>query len=76
MYKFTVKYVDVDNDYKEITERGLLIAEKYAAAVEQLVEYYGEDEIVSFSIEYVADHSVIIVSTEEAINDIVEGNCW
>lgn len=76
MYKFVVKYVDTDDNYKEITERGLLIAEKYTEAVEQLIEYFGEDEIVSFSIEYVTDHSVIVVSTEEAINDIVEGNFW
>lgn len=76
MYKFVVKYADTDDNYKEITERGLLIAEKYTEAVEQLIEYFGEDEIVSFSIEYVTDHSVIVVSTEEAINDIVEGNFW
>lgn len=76
MYKFIVKYVDIDNDYKEITERGFLIAEKYAAAVEQLVEYFGEDDIVSFSIEYVTDHSVIIIPTEEMITEVMEGNCW
>ena len=75
MYKFIVKYVDIDNDYKEITERGFLIAEKYAGAVEQLVEYFGEDDIVSFSIEYVTDHSVIIIPTEEMITEVMEGNC-
>ena len=50
MYYYTVNYIDEDNPHAS-DESGVISATSYKEAVERLTEYYGENCIVSMTLE-------------------------
>ena len=48
MYYYTINYINEDNPYDE---SGVISATSYKEAVERLTEYYGENYIVSMTLE-------------------------
>lgn len=50
MYFYTVKFIDEDRPYA-MDESGVISATSYQEAVERLTEYYGENDIVSMTLE-------------------------
>ena len=65
MLYFSVKfYTDGCNTSKE---NGYVCGDSYAAAARNLSDCYGENDIISITIKYVADRPLVILPSEEAI---------
>lgn len=62
-YKYSMTYYD-EYENVERKEDGIIIGNTYAAAVENLTKYYGDDAIVEFSITQI-NMSENILSEEE-----------
>ena len=45
LFKYKIDYCSPDEDYKEQVLNGVTWAESFSAAMRNLEEYYGEDEI-------------------------------
>ena len=81
IYYYKIKmYVEDINEFEE--EDGYTFGTNYADALEKLIEYYGENEIENFTLEYIGDRPIIILPTEGAINKfglreaIKNNNCF
>ena len=67
LYGYKVKYFnDVNNEI--VTERGILIENYFADAMNALVEMYGEQELEDVNIYFIEE--CVTVVTEEALRDI------
>lgn len=58
-------------DEKEVTEYRIVVAKTYAEVVAQLTDYFGEDNILKFTVEYFNDDTTI-QCTEEIFSDLCE----
>lgn len=59
-------------EYEESNvEYGFIIADNYKDAMEQAMEYYGENETEYITLKYIADNDVLPVDSKE-IADLVE----
>lgn len=52
-------------------EYGFIVADNYRNAMEQAMEYYGEDETEYITLKYITDNNIIPVDSKE-IADLVE----
>lgn len=52
-------------------EYGFIVAENYRNAMEQAMEYYGENETEYITLKYITDNNIIPVDSKE-IADLVE----
>ena len=52
-------------------EYGFIVADNYRNAMEQAMEYYGENEIEYITLKYITDNNIIPVDSKE-IADLVE----
>lgn len=50
MYYYKVKYFD-DVKYKDVVATGAMPARSYSEAVKRILEYYGEENIITLLIE-------------------------
>ena len=58
IFKYTVTYYDAfDNKIRE--RKGLVCANTFAEAVNELTEYYGESETESLALDYITDGAVV-----------------
>lgn len=58
--------------YEEsIVEYGFIVADNYRNAMEQAMEYYGENETEYITLKYITDNNIIPVDSKE-IADLVE----
>ena len=55
MFEFEVKWYSGE----EITNRGLVAALNYREATEKLLEFFDEDDVLSFSLKFLTDSSVV-----------------
>ena len=44
-YRYKVKWFSPDEDYKEYIEQGITYGETYADACENVIAYYGDDNL-------------------------------
>ena len=52
-------------------EYGFIVADNYKNAMEQAMEYYGENETEYITLKYITDNNIILVDSKE-IADLVE----
>ena len=52
-------------------EYGFIVADNYRNAMEQAIEYYGENETEYITLKYITDNNIIPVDNKE-IADLVE----
>ena len=52
-------------------EYGFIVADNYRNAIEQAMEYYGENETEYITLKYITDNNIIPVDSKE-IADLVE----
>lgn len=58
IFTYTVTYFCEDED-KDLTEDGIVIAENTSAAAARLVHYYGEDTLITLSLTYLTNEDVL-----------------
>ena len=59
-------------EYEESNvEYGFIVADNYRNAMEQAMEYYGENETEYITLKYITDNNIIPVDSKE-IADLVE----
>ena len=56
-----------DENYKEYTEAGYTVGENYWNAINHLTEYYGEDELIKVTLEYIADRPILVLPNGDLI---------
>ena len=56
-----------DDNFTSYTETGYTVGKDYKNALNNLTEYYGEDDIVKITLEYVADKPVLVLPPEDSI---------
>ena len=66
-YYFSAKVYD--ENYKPYTETGYTVGQDYRNALNNLTEYFGEDDIIKITLEYVADRPVLVLPTDGAITE-------
>ncbi len=72
VYEYEVIYYnDVDN--KNYHACGYLIAENYKEAMDNMTQYFGNDEIVNVRLKAIAEDNVIVIK-DEKINGEELGN--
>lgn len=59
-YIFKVRTYNIDFE-EEVIDRGYLIADSYHSACAQLLEYYGEENLITMEVEYLSDHSLVFI---------------
>lgn len=68
-YAFVVTYLEEDlyEDFKYNTKikQGVTCADSYTEALKNLADWYGDDEIINVTLEYLEETRVIEVSKEE-----------
>ena len=57
--------------YEGNVEYGFIVADNYRNAMEQAMEYYGENETEYITLKYITDNNIIPVDSKE-IADLVE----
>ena len=67
LYGYKVKYFN-DGNNEIVTERGILMENYFADAMNALVEMYGEQELEDVNIYFIEE--CVTVVTEEALRDI------
>lgn len=67
LYGYKVKYFN-DGNNEMVTERGILMENYFADAMNVLVQMYGEKELEDVNIYYIEEY--ITVVTEETLRDI------
>ena len=63
-YYYSVKIYD---DYDIVKENGYTVGANYQEAMKNLTDYYGGDNVIKATLEYVADRPVLILPEEGAI---------
>lgn len=58
-YLYKVDYIDEFNDYKIATESGIMFAESISGFMEQIVAWYGEDEIERLEFDIYEDGPIV-----------------
>ena len=65
-------YIVETKGYEESNvEYGFIVADNYRNAMEQAMEYYGENETEYITLKYITDNNIIPVDNKE-IADLVE----
>lgn len=64
IYEYEVVYYN-DANNKNYHTCGYLIAEDYKEAMDNMVQYFGNDEIVNIRLKAIADDRVIVMKEEE-----------
>lgn len=54
-------------------EYGFIVADNYRNAMEQAMEYYGENETEYITLKYITDNNIIPVDSKEIADLIEEG---
>ena len=81
LYYYKIKTYN-DFDHKEEKEDGYTFGENYSAAIDRLMEFYGEDETVTITLKYIADRPILILPIKNAIAEkgiveaIEDNNCF
>jgi hypothetical protein len=68
VYEYEVVYYS-DANNKNYHACGYLIAENYKEAMDNMVQYFGNDEIVNVRLKAIAEDRVIIMKEEEAVGE-------
>lgn len=71
-YGYTVKFVMPEENYKEGTEYGMLYADTLLDATQQLVNYYGEDDLTKVEL-VPLDDMPLLFADEEAYQKFIKG---
>lgn len=58
-YLYKVDYIDEFNDYKIATESGIMFAESISSFMEQIIAWYGEDEIERLEFDIYEDGPIV-----------------
>lgn len=66
IYRVEVKEYEVNN-----IEYGFIVADNYEDAIEQAMEYYGENETEYITLKYITDNSILPIDNKD-IADLVE----
>ncbi len=66
IYRVEVKEYEVNN-----IEYGFIVADNYKDAIEQAMEYYGENETEYITLKYITDNSILSINNKD-IADLVE----
>ena len=69
LYGYKVKYFN-DGNNEMVTERGILMENYFADAMNALVQMYGEQELEDINIYFIEE--CVTVVTEETLRDICE----
>ena len=69
LYGYKIVYFD-EYKNKSVTERGMLLAENFPDAMEQVIRMYGDNESEDINIYFIEEEVTVI--TEENICDIVK----
>ena len=54
-------------------EYGFIVADNYKKAMEQAMEYYGENETEYITLKYITDNNIIPVDNKEIANLVEKG---
>ena len=68
VYEYEVVYYS-DTNNKNYHTCGYLIAEDYKEAMDNIVQYFGNDEIVNARLKAISDDNVIVMKEEETDGD-------
>lgn len=71
-YGYTVNYVAPEDDYKEHIEYGMLYADTLLDAAQQIVNYYGEDDLTKVEL-VPLDDTPLFFADEEAYKKFING---
>ena len=63
-YGYTVNFVAPEDDYKECTEYGMLYADTLSDATQQIIDYYGEDNMTKVEIVPLDDMPLLFADKE------------
>ena len=58
-YLYKVDYIDEFNDYKIATESGIMFADSISNFMEQIIAWYGEDEIERLEFDIYEDAPIV-----------------
>ena len=64
VFYFSARYVFADNPYEEREQHGFVVAENFNKAMEQIVEYFGND-LLSVKITVIGDTTLISVEDKD-----------
>lgn len=71
VYEYEVVYYN-DVDCKNYHTCGYLIAENYKEAMDNMTQYFGNDEIINIRLKAIAEDRVIVIKEEEANGEELE----
>ena len=71
VYEYEVVYYNEIND-KNHYACGYLIAGNYKEAMDNIIQYFGNDEIVNIRLKAIAEDNVIIIRDEEINGEALE----
>lgn len=71
IYEYEVVYYN-DVQGKKHRACGYLISESYKDATEEIVSYFGNDEIVNMRLKAISENNVIVMKDEEVDGEVVE----
>jgi len=71
-YGYKVDFVMPEDNYKESTERGMLYANTLLDATQQLVNYYGEDDLTKIEL-VPLDDTPLLFADEETYQKFIKG---
>jgi len=71
-YGYAVDFVMPEDDYKENTEYGMLYADTLLDATQQLVNYYGEDELIKVEL-VPLDDTPLLFADKETYQKFIKG---
>ena len=64
MYFYSLKYYD---DGREWDSHGMVCGKDYIEAVSNLLEYFGEDDVTQFELEWCADRPIAIFPDDKLV---------
>ena len=71
-YGYTANFVMPEDDYKESTEYGMLYADTLLDATQQLINYYGEDDLTKVEL-VPLDDTPLLFADEETYQKFIKG---
>ena len=75
-YTYKLTYCDEFTDYKSVAAKGILFANSYVEAVNHLIDYYGDNNIISIdSLIGYEENNLLEIKEDSTFNAILKELC-